>query len=270
MLVIVDGKTLKRGLHNYEFTGDPGEVFDGWDDYRSKHPALKQLKRGDRLFLATVLPLSEGERFLLVAVYKDLKRSREGVWVSSNPNATPITDISDLRAKIRFTNPNRRLSVEPGKLAKSLQTPGFLTPESVALLESAIKGGGGEATPALSSTLPTPPAKIGAVEGHTVYAEVARRERDTELKEECLRRDEHQCQHCGFGRDWVHSDIGRKVIVHVHHIHPLKDTDGAVETSIDDLLTLCPTCHGVIHAVADAQGIEKLDLKVLKRYYLLE
>lgn len=56
------------------------------------------------------------------------------------------------------------------------------------------------------------------------------------LKEQCFKRDGQRCQVCNF---WF-----PKSVLHPHHIIP----KGRIRIDhLDNLLTICPTCHQGIH-----------------------
>ena len=52
-------------------------------------------------------------------------------------------------------------------------------------------------------------------------------------------RDRHTCRACGFHFE--------DQIVHVHHLDPLSEYKRPQKTKLEDLLTLCPTCHYLAH-----------------------
>ena len=70
----------------------------------------------------------------------ELKNPKLGAdgWVSSRWSKIPITDITELRNRIRF-NTGKGISATSGKLAMSLQTPRALSDDDVILLRWAIK-----------------------------------------------------------------------------------------------------------------------------------
>ena len=110
-----------------------------WRDYESAAPALSLLNGKSRLFLVTVRPPLE--HLWLVAIYDRLKHGKNG-WLARDPNTTPITDITHLRSRLKFDN-GKGLSLTPGRLGNSLQTPRVLTAADRALLEAALKPAGG-------------------------------------------------------------------------------------------------------------------------------
>lgn len=56
-------------------------------------------------------------------------------------------------------------------------------------------------------------------------------------REKALERDGHECQSCGEG-----ADDNR---LHVHHIEPIRE--GGAVFDLENLVTLCPACHGKEH-----------------------
>jgi uncharacterized protein (TIGR02996 family) len=117
--------------------------------YVSANPALAPVAGGGALYLVTVRP--PDERLWLVAVLEAPVQAG-GVWRAEN--RTPATDVSSLRARIRFTS-GAGISAKAGALGMSLQTPRALTDEDVALLDAAA--GRGRAVPRTASTAEKPP-----------------------------------------------------------------------------------------------------------------
>lgn len=65
-----------------------------------------------------------------------------------------------------------------------------------------------------------------------------------DVREQALERDSGRCRVCGFDQD-----------LHVHHRKPI--SDGGDPLSLDNLLTLCKTCH---YSVAHENGLTKATL----------
>lgn len=63
--------------------------------------------------------------------------------------------------------------------------------------------------------------------------------RSAKLVKATKERDGHTCRACGFHFE--------DQIVHVHHLDPLSEYKHPQETKLEDLLTLCPTCHYLAH-----------------------
>lgn len=95
-----------------------------------------------------------------------------------------------------------------------------------------------------------------APEGNSIDLTGTSFSRDPRLRKACLRRDQNTCQSCGF-----HKMSNGKVIIHVHHKHPLR---GPTTTTLDDLICLCPNCHMVAHSKGRHQtySLEEIKKKV--------
>jgi|GEM_PF-721306 len=65
------------------------------------------------------------------------------------------------------------------------------------------------------------------------------KERNRSLSLESKRKDDFKCQACGFEF--------HKNIVESHHLNPVSGMISEVLNTVDDLVTLCPTCHRVAH-----------------------
>lgn len=240
----------------------PGDAPLLWRNYHSDHPLLhRYLEPGDRLFLVTVRPAPPRERLWLVAVYEDVYWDDDR-WLASRPNRVRIVDITRLRGRLRF-HTGKGISKEQGKLGNSLQTPRLLSASDIELLESAIRASGQKVPPRRNA-----PLEIEAEEGKRIQYEAERYTRSPDLALKRLAHDQHRCCHCGFSvqESLVKVPRGISRILHIHHVEPLHITK-ETKTSIDDLLTLCPTCHTVAHALARALGRKRVDLKILKKHY---
>ncbi|MDP3821973.1 MAG: HNH endonuclease [Burkholderiales bacterium] len=64
--------------------------------------------------------------------------------------------------------------------------------------------------------------------------------RDKAAAAACKKRDQYVCQACGFCLK-----VGNRYVVDCHHLFPL--ALGVRETLLDDLVSLCPTCHRIAH-----------------------
>ncbi len=111
--------------------------------------------------------------------------------------------------------------------------------------------------------------KDSAVEGEEILSENKRRCRDPELRDARLKQDRYRCQHCGFQKSRLAHEVAGPVL-EVHHINPFKDRDTQKsKTHLNDLITLCPTCHRAIHALQEATKSKSAHLDLLKKYYKL-
>lgn len=82
---------------------------------------------------------------------------------------------------------------------------------------------------------------VKAIEGYEYDRIVLSRVRNSALAAERKARDNNTCQACGF-----HLQIGGAFVIEVHHLEPLS-VSGEVETKIEKLASLCPTCHRIAH-----------------------
>lgn len=240
----------------------PGKGPLRWSKYESNHPLLDEyLVDGDRIFLVTARP--DGQLWL-VAVYEDVKRTSKG-WVVRGANKTRIVDLSDLKKNLRFSS-GKGLSADPSKLGRSLQTPRKLTAADIGLLEAALEKTEQRLIPARIAVFDD---EIESEEGERILIETKRYLRDRKVVDARLRLDAYTCQHCGFvvNAATFPKVRGMSVIVTVHHVRPLHD--GKRKTKPSDLVTLCPTCHAVGHAIARALGDEQIELSLLAKYYPL-
>lgn len=80
-----------------------------------------------------------------------------------------------------------------------------------------------------------------AMEGYAVDRQILARHRNTSLALQRKQMDGYRCQACGFAKE-----IAGQWIIDVHHINPLAAT-GETQTRLEDLVSLCPTCHRIAH-----------------------
>jgi predicted HNH restriction endonuclease len=105
-----------------------------------------------------------------------------------------------------------------------------------------------------------------AEEGAEYIEEVKKRTRNRVLASCRLELDELTCQGCGFSppRDLRAGVPLKGTVVEVHHMNPV--ADGERETTLQDLVTLCPTCHRLLHAIGRTLGTNLLGLDLLQTY----
>jgi hypothetical protein len=128
LLAIVSKATYETLAKRDGSVAEPGEVWP-IDRYASANPKLRPLAFGGSLYLVTV---RAGDLLWLVGVLHSLTFSGL-VWMSK-PNKTPVTDITRLVPKLRFST-GRGLVFDRGRLGQALQTPRRLNNEDMALLE---------------------------------------------------------------------------------------------------------------------------------------
>ena len=102
-----------------------------------------------------------------------------------------------------------------------------------------------------------PPGQVyreGAVRQVTVNAH----ERNPQARRKCISHHGTACAVCLFDFAKAYGHQGR-VLIHVHHIDPLRDADGQREVDpIVDLVPVCPNCHAMIHAKDPQHSIEEV------------
>lgn len=82
---------------------------------------------------------------------------------------------------------------------------------------------------------------IKAFEGYKIDRLILSSARNQKITKERKALDNNACQVCGFSMV-----ITGRSVIECHHLHPLSET-GEVETTINDLISLCPTCHRIAH-----------------------
>ncbi len=80
-----------------------------------------------------------------------------------------------------------------------------------------------------------------AREGYEIDRRILARGRNSHLAAERKRMDNYTCQACGF---WLQVD--GHYVIEVHHHDPLSSS-GERTTTLQDLVSLCPTCHRIAH-----------------------
>ena len=86
-----------------------------------------------------------------------------------------------------------------------------------------------------------------AKEGRKILYYTTKYERDTNLRNEAVRRHGHTCAVCGFKFEEAYGDWGKDYI-EIHHIKPLSTLDEETEVNPEtDLVPLCSNCHRMIH-----------------------
>jgi hypothetical protein len=262
-MVVVDQKSWRSEERAHGAPMVPG-VLLAWRNYQTKARSVESyLDAGDRLFLFH----AHGEQLWLAAVYEDvhLKSSDNGrfLWRARHRNRVPILDITPLRRKLKFHTGNG-LTRKAGALGNSLQSPRKFTHADLELLEAAMKGAGTQPLPSRWMSV-----EEEALEGRKLLREITVYERDPKLALACITRDSYTCRLCKFRVDKkrfpaISEDI-RARIVQAHHVRLI--SKGKRTSKVGDLVTLCPTCHLVAHAVAAATSSDCIDLAMLRRYF---
>lgn len=80
-----------------------------------------------------------------------------------------------------------------------------------------------------------------AFEGYKQDRSILASARNQKIAKQRKALDKYVCQVCGFSLT-----IGGNSIIECHHLYPLSESL-ETETTIDDLVSLCPTCHRIAH-----------------------
>ena len=97
-----------------------------------------------------------------------------------------------------------------------------------------------------------------AIEGYLVDFKYFKLKRNKNLADECKKRDDYKCQACGFKLS-----VNGRYVIECHHKFPLSES-GKTKTHLNDLVSLCPTCHRLTHLRQPALSITELK-RVLKK-----
>ena len=92
-------------------------------------------------------------------------------------------------------------------------------------------------------------------------------ERDPKLRKAVIERDGYVCRVCGKSLEETYGSYAKKLI-EVHHCVPVSSNNGAsFESSIEDMIAICPNCHRVLHhrfpEKPGKKAIEKLQKQIL-------
>jgi 5-methylcytosine-specific restriction protein A len=89
----------------------------------------------------------------------------------------------------------------------------------------------------------------------------SRYERNIEARNACIERYGYTCQVCKINMEEKYGDVGKNFI-HVHHIKFLSDIKKQYKIDpINDLVTLCPNCHSMLHRKIDGKYLSVQELK---------
>lgn len=95
--------------------------------------------------------------------------------------------------------------------------------------------------------------QIELYEGKKQTHTTTTRKRNSKARKDIMERDNYTCQCCGLKPIELFKNT-----LHVHHKKPLHQCNGARKINLNDLVTLCPTCHGYIHSQKEELTIEKV------------
>lgn len=79
-------------------------------------------------------------------------------------------------------------------------------------------------------------------------------ERNPKLREECIKKYGYVCQVCNINLMEFYGPVAKEFI-HVHHIVPISTFKEEHEAKVDDLITVCPNCHAMLHRKLRGQEV---------------
>lgn len=93
---------------------------------------------------------------------------------------------------------------------------------------------------------------IEALEGYRSDKTYLQTKRNREIVKRRKRFDDHTCQVCGF-----QLQINKRFIIECHHLISFSEKDERI-TKMEDLVSLCPTCHRIAHTHKPPYSINEL------------
>ena len=91
-----------------------------------------------------------------------------------------------------------------------------------------------------------------ALEGYAIDRTILTRTRNAGLALRRKQMDKYRCQVCSF-----HFELQGSYVIDVHHLNPLAQ-GAATATKIEQLVSLCPTCHRIAHLRNPPYAIDEL------------
>lgn len=96
------------------------------------------------------------------------------------------------------------------------------------------------------------------IENRKIVSQHLKRERNAHLATTCKRKQDYICQICRFDFENVYGVLGAD-FAEAHHIVPLGKLKKAQITTVEDLITVCPNCHRMLHRMTGKESdISKL------------
>lgn len=90
-----------------------------------------------------------------------------------------------------------------------------------------------------------------AIEGYESDRKTLAKSRNAGLAKKCKERDNYTCMACGYKLQ-----VNGKHIAECHHT--IMVADGEREVSLNELITLCPTCHRIAHTRSEPYDLDEL------------
>lgn len=91
---------------------------------------------------------------------------------------------------------------------------------------------------------------LQATEGGLLHLQIERRARSGGLAMRRTKKDGFKCKVCTVVLTDFYGDIAKDV-ADAHHILPLAELESARNSRLEDLITVCPNCHRVLHRMDD-------------------
>ena len=104
-----------------------------------------------------------------------------------------------------------------------------------------------------TKTDPVDAAEYNATENLRIERRTLSRSRDPELARKRKAQDEYTCRACE-----LRLCVNNHHILDCHHIRPLSKDELARETTLEDLISLCPNCHRVAHTRLNPLSVEEI------------
>jgi 5-methylcytosine-specific restriction protein A len=218
--------------------------------------AFRQVSVGDRAFLMRLGVAPKGLMGSGVVVSEpfeaphwDPERARQGDTVYQ------VEIIFDVLGDLPILGEEQLTSGALGKHNWFPQNSGTQIPEDITLeLETEWSRVSGTAFhPPDVDALPTL-----HLEGTKQTRLVTSYERNSEAREECIRRHGTSCQVCGLAFEERYGQIG-KGFIHVHHVVPVSEIGDQYQVDpTEDLRPVCPNCHAMLHKRTPPYTVEEL------------
>jgi hypothetical protein len=96
-----------------------------------------------------------------------------------------------------------------------------------------------------------------AIEGYETDRKILAKNRNAGLTKKCKERDDYTCKACGYKLQ-----INGRYIAECHHT--IMISDGEREVSLNELITLCPTCHRIAHTRSEPYSLDEL-IEIVKK-----
>ena len=93
---------------------------------------------------------------------------------------------------------------------------------------------------------------IEAHEGYEIDRSILTRSRNSSLVRQRKELDNYTCQACGF-----QLEVDGCFVIEVHHRDPLSTT-GETDTTLEQVVSLCPTCHRIAHLRSTPYSVEEI------------